>query len=780
MRRRIVLGFLFIALFAAFAFVRSLPRPISLKSGFAFSRAVYARDGRLLQLTLSADGRRRLWVPLGEISPFLIEATLLNEDRRFRFHPGVDPAALINSAWTTYGSRKRRRGGSTITMQLARLKYGLDSSRPAGKAIQILRALQLELLYPKDRILEAYLNLAPYGGNIEGAGAASLVYFGKDVSHLDLSEAISLAVIPQNPIQRAMTDAGKANRRALDGARRRLFARWIAAHPEDARRGGPLETPWAVRGPQGLPFTAPHFTRRVLAQTREGRVVTTLDLDMQKLLERLVSGYVERRRDQGITNAAALLVDYTSMEVVAAVGSANYADEAILGQVSALTARRSPGSALKPFAYALAFEQGLIHPQSLLKDAPAAFGAYDPENFDGDFAGPLSAREALIKSRNIPAVALASKLAPPGLYGFLKSAGVDLPHPAEHYGLGLVLGAGETSMEDLARLYSMLGNGGELRPLRRTKADPQEPGVRLLSQDAVFLTMDSLKSNPRPRQSFREEWRAGVLPVYWKTGTSWAFRDAWSAGVFGKYALVVWIGDFRGESNPSFIGAEAAAPLFFNIADALQARGPMRDAYALGQSGLKAVSLDVCSVSGGSPGPHCPGRIKTWFIPGVSPITICDVHREVLVDNISGRRACRHTGTHAEVFEFWPSDLLRIFRQAGIPRRQPPTYDPACGLTDRSGRGLPPRITSPLSGVTYHASAADPGAIPLSAVADADARELFWFADGALVGHVLAGKPLFWTPRPGRSTVRVVDDQGRGDTRDIEVAFSEQLTQGRR
>jgi penicillin-binding protein 1C len=768
--KRALLAF---AAFGALALARTLLRPAPLREGVAFSRAVYARDGRLLRLTLSADGKNRLWVPLGEISPLLVEATLLNEDRRFRLHPGVDPASLLRSAWTTYGSRARRRGGSTVTMQLARLKYGLDSSRPSGKAVQILRALQLELFNSKDQILEAYLNLAPYGGNIEGAGAASLVYFGKDAGRLDLTEAITLAVIPQNPLQRAMTEAGKANRRALREARLRLFARWIAAHPDVARRDDPLETPWIVRGARDLPFAAPHFTRGVLARTREGRVVTTLDLDAQTLLERLIGGYVERRRGQGIKNAAAMLVDFTTMEVVAAVGSADYRDESIQGQVSALTARRSPGSALKPFAYALAFEQGLIHPQSLLKDAPAAFGAYDPENFDGDFAGPLPARDALIKSRNIPAVTLASKLAPPGLYGFLKAAGVDLPRPSEHYGLGLVLGTGETSMEDLARLYAMLGNGGLLKPLRSSAGDPREPGVRLLSQDAVFLTMDSLKANPRPRQSFREEWRAGALPVYWKTGTSWAFRDAWSAGVFGKYALVVWIGDFRGESNPAFVGADAAAPLFFDIADALQARGPMRDAYALGQRDLKAVSLEVCAVSGGAPGPHCPRRLKTWFIPGVSPIAMCDVHREVLVDKLSGLRACGAAGTRAEVFEFWPSDLLRIFRQAGIPRRRPPAYDPACGLTDRSGRGLPPRITSPLSGVTYHASASAPGPIPLSAVADADARELFWFADGALIGRALAGKPVFWTPRPGRSTVRVVDDQGRGDTRDVEVAFSE-------
>lgn len=775
MRRRCGLA---LAGIAALAIGRELIRPAPLAEGIPFSRAAYARDGRLLTLTLAADGRRRLWTPLSEISPLLIEATVLGEDRRFRFHPGVDPASLARSAWTTYAVRSRRRGGSTITMQLARLRYGLDTRRPPGKALQILRALQLELFNSKDRILEAYLNLAPYGGGIEGAGAASLVYFGKDVSSLDLSEALSLSVIPQNPLRRTMNAAGDANRRALDDARRRLFARWSAAHPEEGRRDDPLAAPWAVRAEIDLPRFAPHFTRGVLARSSESRVATTLDLDLQRLLERLVEGYVERRREQGIANAAALLVDFTSMEVVAAVGSADYSDDAILGQVSALTARRSPGSTLKPFVYALAYEQGLIHPQSLLKDAPAAFGAFDPENFDGDFAGPLSARDALIKSRNIPAVALASKLAEPGLYGFLKAARVALPRPPEHYGLGLALGAGETSMEDLAGLYAMLGGGGRHRPLRRRAADARDPGVRLLSQDAVFLTMDGLKANPRPRQSFREEWRSAAVPVYWKTGTSWAFRDAWAAGVFGKYTLVVWIGDFRGASSPAFVGAEAAGPLFFDVVDALRGRGPLRDAYALGQSGLQSVVLDVCAVSGGSPGPHCPGRAKTWFIPGVSPIAACEVHREVLVDEASGRRACRRTGARAEVFEFWPSDLQRVFRQAGIPRRAPPPYEPSCGLTERSGRGQPPRITSPLSGVTYHAKAGDPGVLPLSAVADADALELFWFADGALVGRAPAGKPLFWPPRPGRSTMRVVDDQGRGDTREIEVAFSEQAAVG--
>ena len=238
-----------------------LLRPAPLRDGVTFSRAVYARDGRLMRLMLAADGKHRLWVPLSEMSPLLIEATVLNEDRRFRRHPGVDPASLAKAIWTAYVSRERRLGGSTITMQLARRRYGMDSSRPGGKLLQILRALQLELFYSKDEILAAYLNLVPYGGNIEGAGAASFIYFGKDVSRLDLSEAITLSMIPQNPVHRTMTGRSKVDGRELREARKRLFARWIALHPEDARLNASIEAPRKIRTRQERAVLAPRFTR---------------------------------------------------------------------------------------------------------------------------------------------------------------------------------------------------------------------------------------------------------------------------------------------------------------------------------------------------------------------------------------------------------------------------------------------------------------------------------------------------------------------------------------
>lgn len=749
------------------------PRP-PLSEGLSFSQAVYDRDGRLLRLTLSDDGKYRLWLPLCDISPLLVDATILHEDKGFRVNSGVDLPALARSAWVTYVEGKRRVGGSTITMQLARMRYRVDSRTIPGKILEILRALQLEALYSKDEILEAYLNLAPYGGNVEGAGAASLVYFDKDADQLTLSEALALAVIPQNPVRRTLTGANRADAKARETAKRALFKRWLEKNPQDAAQRQAVELPEDPT-PRALPFEAPQFVQAALEGRGSARLVTTLDLPKQKLAERLVRAYVERRRAQGVRNAAVLLVDRRTMEVLASVGSADFFDASIEGQVDGTRARRSPGSALKPFVYALALDQGLIHEQTMLKDAPTSFGAYDPENFDGDFAGPIKAHDALIKSRNVPAVALASRLAAPGLYGLLQQAGVRLDCPPEHYGLGIVLGGAEATMQDLAVLYSALADGGRARPLRLAASDPQAAGRQLFSREAAFVVMQMLKDNPRPDQGFSSAWTAQAPPVYWKTGTSYAYRDAWTAGVFGPYTLVVWVGNFDGTGNPAFVGVEAAAPLFFQLADALRAQGLLDDVFAgRAADGLNVRRVRVCAVSGMLPGPHCRETMWSWFIPGVSPIARCSVHREILVDRATGLRACAgsQANTRAEVFEVWPSDLLKLFRAAGIPRRTPPPYAPGCALA-QAGPSLPPRIASPLSGVTYLMRVGRPEPIALTAAADGEARKLYWFVDQQPVGQGPPGRPLFWDAQPGRYVVRVIDDRGRSDAREVEVAASQ-------
>ncbi len=467
--------------FAVLAGIRLWPHR-ALQSWKPSSVAVYDSRGHLLRLTLASDERYRLWVPLNAMSPQLVDAVLLREDRWYYWHPGFNPYGLARGAFVTYVRHGTKQGGSTITMQLARLLWPLNTRTPLGKLEQIARAIQLELFYSKHDILEAYLNYAPYGRNVEGVGAASLAYFGKPASALTLPEALTLAVIPQDPVGQLKTGtpgstAGLLNRR-LTHSRDRLYARWLRVHPEDANLKPLFALPMTMRPLSALPFEAPHAVEQVLASARIAggagpRVTTTLDLDLQHILERQIAGYVARNGSTGIRNAAAILVDTRDMGVKAMVGSADYFDASIQGQVNGTLARRSPGSTLKPLIYALGFDQGVLHPQTVLRDVPTAFGPYTPENFDGRFLGPITATDALNRSRNIPAVWVASQLHSPDLYGFLQGAGIGHLASEQHYGLALVLGGGEVTPQELAGLYAMLANRGVLQPLRLRADEPQ-------------------------------------------------------------------------------------------------------------------------------------------------------------------------------------------------------------------------------------------------------------------------------------------------------------------
>jgi penicillin-binding protein 1C len=743
----------------------------SLQARVAVSTGVWSADGELLRVTLAADEQYRLWVPLEEISPTLVDAIRLKEDRWFYAHPGVNPVALSRAAFRTYSGGDRQ-GGSTLTMQLARLLYRLNTRTPAGKAKQAVLALWLECRYSKHDLLEAYLNVAPFGGNIEGVGAASRIFFGKSPDRLTLGESLTLAVIPQRPAGRAGRSAGTGD---LLAAREQLGRAWLRAHPAHGDRAEAerrqVELPIVARPDYSLPWKAPHFVDALLADgSPGGRVDTTLDSGLQRVLETQVRQFIAERGENGLRNAAAVLVDTRDMGVKAWVGAADYWN-ARDGQVNGVLAKRSPGSALKPFIYALALDQGVLHPRTMLRDAPSAFGPFTPENFDGRFVGPITAGDALIRSRNIPAVWAASQLRQPSLYQFLESAGIRDLKPEAFYGLALALGGGEVTMEELAGLYAMLANGGVLKPLRMTaRSDrlsaPESAGVRLLSSEASFITLDMLRHNARPGDTglvpVRTRW-----PVAWKTGTSWGFRDAWTAGVAGPYVLVVWIGNFSGEGNPAFVGVDAAAPLFFRIVDGLNLARPSEDAsLPVPPAGVSSVA--VCVGSGDLPNADCPHTVNTWYIPGKSPIRVSQLHRAVAIDAVTGVPVCAPypSTTRFEVFEFWSSDMLTLFREAGMPRRLPPPL-PSCALDDRME---PPRIGSPMRNVSY-ALRSPADAIPLEASVAADVQRLFWFDGNALIGSRTPGQgPLAWRPTTaGTRIVRVVDDHGRSADRDVTV-----------
>jgi penicillin-binding protein 1C len=737
------------------------------------STAVWSADGELLRVTLASDDQYRLWTPLSQMSPVLAQAFLLKEDRWFYWHPGVNPAALFRAGLSTFRGAGKQ-GGSTITMQLARMLYRLKTRTAAGKLRQIAAALWLEARYSKRELLESYLNLAPFGGNVQGAGAASRILFGKPPERVSLAEAVTLAVIPQSPAAR--TGDGLQQQKLLK-ARAQLAALWLARHGADEAERRQLDSPIGARPEFAMPWLAPHYVDALLA-ARQGsspRIDTTLDAGLQRMVERQIQRYIEEYGDRGIHNAAALLLDSSEMSVKAWVGSADYWNQAIDGQVDGVLAKRSPGSALKPFIYAMALDQGVLHPRTILRDSPASFGPFTPENFDGRFFGPISAEEALIRSRNVPAVWVSMQLKQPSLYGFLQSAGVSRLRPESFYGLALALGGGEVTMEELAGLYGMLANQGMLRPVRALpwpQPHKADEGVRMLSPEASFITVDMLRRNPRPDEDGAPPVRAR-WPVAWKTGTSWGFRDAWSAGLAGPYVLIVWIGDFSGQGNPSFVGMDAAAPLFFRIADALNFARAKEPAPELKPPpGVSQVA--VCAESGDLPNAWCPHTVETWYIPGKSPIRVSQLHRAVAIDVATGRPSCPPYSpgtTRYEVFEFWSSDMLKLFREAGMPRRVPPAL-PACAAEDDAET---PRIASPLLGVTYTLRPSRPdGVIALDASAAADVRNVFWFDGGALIGKLPVGAgALPWRPKEdGAHLIRVIDDHGRAAERDVQVQFA--------
>jgi penicillin-binding protein 1C len=511
-----------------------------------------------------------------------------------------------------------------------------------------------------------------------------------------------------------------------------------------------------------LAFAAPHLVEYVLQHEQGNTIQTALDLPMQQTLERVLTKYVQSRRDVGINNASALLIDSTNMEVKALVGSADYHDATIAGQVNGVLGRRSPGSTLKPFIYALALDQGLIHSASILKDAPSNFGVFTPENFDGRFNGPISAQDALIRSRNIPAVSLASKLSKPSLYDFLKLAQVQKLQSEQHYGLALVLGGGEVTMEELVQLYAILPNHGEWRELQylQNSQNNQQP-IRLLSDEATYIVLDMLRKTPRP-DTFSEAHPA----IAWKTGTSWGFRDAWTAGVFGRYVLVVWVGNFDGASNPALIGIETAAPLFMRMVDALRAQQLDAGAFVTTQpANLQRVT--VCAVSGDLPNKECPVTTQAWFIPGKSPAKISTLHRAVLIDSRTGLVVCQpNEFTKLQVFEYWSSDMQSLFKRAGMPLRKPP--EDTCNGMINQEQTL--NIITPMRGVTHLQRIHREQPLLLRAEGSASSGNLYWFADNALIGQTKPSETMSWLPpHAGKYGLRVVDANGNSDIREITV-----------
>jgi penicillin-binding protein 1C len=528
--------------------------PLPLAQTRQVSTTIVDRNGKLLRAYAMADGRWRLPVAARtSVDPGYLKLLLAYEDRRFYSHSGVDPLALGRAAFQLAARGHIVSGGSTITMQLARLLEPRRERSVYAKLRQMVRALELERQLTKDQILNLYLTLAPYGGNLEGIRAASIAYFGKEPKRLSLAEAALLVALPQSPETRRLDrhpDAARAGRdRVLD---RMVEEHQISA--EDAAQARALPVP-RLRKP--MPILAPHSADAAMATVRDTDVIRlTLDSSLQKVLEALA-------RDRALAlgpnlSIGILAVDNASGEVLARVGSPDYFDDRRAGQVDMTRALRSPGSTLKPFIYGLAFEDGFVHPESLIDDRPIRFGSYAPENFDMTFQGTVPVRKALQLSLNVPAIVLLDRVGASRLASRLKQAGTNLVLPKDEApGLAMGLGGVGITLQDLVQLYCGLARLGNTKPLREIGSDPERESLRLMDQVAAWQVGNVLMGTPPPENAPHNR-------IAFKTGTSYGYRDAWSVGFDGRMTIGVWVGRPDGAPVAGLVGRTAAAPILFD------------------------------------------------------------------------------------------------------------------------------------------------------------------------------------------------------------------------
>ena len=776
------------------------------------------------------------------VSPLLHQAMLTAEDRWFYYHFGINPVSILTAFYDNIKAREVVRGGSTITMQLARLMEPKTRTIP-NKLIEMFRALQLELTYSKSEILNFYFNMLPYGGNIVGTDAASRLYFNKPQHAISLGEAALLAAIPNAP-ERLRPDRFPENaRRARAKILNRLLARRQISEEQwrEALRE-PIPTKRHV-----LPFNAPHLSRMLVKRDRwnretsaDGRIHTTIDAKVQKTASRILNEYLvgaRLPRRYGIAGSqshtastgAIVVMDTETRHVLAMVGSHDFFDQQASGQVNGTLAPRSPGSTLKPFVYALAIEQGLITPETLLFDVPVNYAGYEPVNYNGTYNGYVPARQALAASLNVPAVNLSARLKDVTLHAFLKQAGLSTLAPSKKYGLSMVLGGCEVNLLELTTLYAGLANMGEFAPyqivishqqsaissqsqkcsLKRSgrRLDTAEPQIsnpvdysareikKLLREETSFIITEMLTASQLPANTIKNpeafESTMNLPKIAWKTGTSYGHRDAWCIGYSPKLTIGVWLGNFNGKGAPMLSGADAATPILFALFTALTGQDTHR--WYTTPEHLK--TREVCALTGVPPSPHCPTRKSDVYIPGISSVKTCSIHKQVYVDTVTGYSLCSHCrnlptkkfpvtsyqlpvgaglpnpyNVETEIFEEWPAEAATWLAKNGFAVPMLPEHNPLCTGTVA---GTAPVILSPAQDTVYYIRDGIPienQKIQLSASTSNRTQQLFWFLDGELIFKGDAEQPYWLTPVKGKHVITCVDAEGRSASRALHIS----------
>ena len=744
-------GISFIVLFGLLSLIFPLPdKP-------EYATCIRDDQGEIIHAFLPKDQQWRMRLENAELTPLLKKTILFKEDKYFYYHPGINPFAICKSLVGNIFHGKIRSGASTITMQVAR---ALEPKKRTyfNKLIEMFRAEQLELKYSKQEILGLYLDLVPYGGNIQGVKAAAFFYFKKDPDHLSLAEITTLSIIPNRPSSLVI---GKSNLKIIQERnywlykfqREKLFT---AGEIEDALRE-PLR---ATRNM--TPAFIPQLSLKLKKSGNEN-IRSYINVNTQFKLEKLVADYIQASRIKNIQNAAVVVINNQTHQVVSYLGSANFRDTLDGGEVNGASAIRQPGSTLKPLLYGLSMDEGLLTPKQIINDVAVNYQGYTPENFDRKFNGHVTMEYALEHSLNIPAVRSLQALGKDRLVQALAICGFQsVKKDQAKLGLSMILGGCGASLEQLAGLFSIFANQGLYYKPSFYKDGQLNPPQRILSASSTFMINEILSKVNRPDFPLNWQSTAHLPKIAWKTGTSYGRRDAWSIGYNQHYTVGVWCGNFSARGVPDLSGANTATPLLFKIFNTI-------DYDADEQWFTKPASLDtrmVCAETGLLPGIYCDHLITGYFIPGVSSSETCNHLQEVIIsadEKISYCRSCMPpNGYKKKLFRIVPPEMQRYYEENGIAYQKLPPHNPAC---EKIFREEGPVITSPSSGFEYLISKKDPEPLQLICHGSNDVNKIFWYINNRFYKSGTAGSKQFFIPEEGPVKISCTDDKGRN--RDI-------------
>jgi penicillin-binding protein 1C len=751
----------------AFLADRLFPLPMPGRSA-PFALIVTARDGTPLR---AFPDKLYIWrnpVTLDQVSPLYIDAVIRYEDKAFWWHFGINPFALLRASWQWLRYGRVISGGSTLTMQVARMLDPMPRS-VFGKFRQMLRALQLEAHYSKREILTLYMNYAPMGGVLEGVDAASRAYLGKPPTNLSHAEAALLAVLPQTPSLLRPDRFPERAQRARDKLLRRVLGHWTQRDVNDA-----LSEPvyaLKIRDPMLAPLLAERLKQGARARSKL-KVTSTIDAGLQGIVEMLLLEQAQALPRH--VSCAALVMDNTTLEVLAYSGSSDFNDIERAGHVDMVRAWRSPGSTLKPFLYGFALDEGLISSESLLSDVPQSFGGYRPGNFAQSFSGAVSVSEALTRSLNVPAVQVLEQYGASRFVAKLRQGGLKLRFPqGAEPNLSVILGGVDTTLENLVAAYSSLAREGIAGQPRLTSDAPVEES-RMMSAGAAFIIRDILEAGGTPEN--QAEYRAMPPGVALKTGTSYGFRDAWSVGVTDRYTVGVWIGRPDGTPNPGHFGANTAVPLLRSIFAALPGSGKTTHRYPPATVEIAKICWPLGNIAESTPDTLCATQRVAWLLSGIAPPTFPDTIRggepilRYTVDSVTGLRATadctEHPLAQAES-PLWPV-ILEPWLDARSRRLDPPKWAKGCAPS-ASGSGKHLAITGVNSGEIIH-QAFGSKAPQVALGVQGSQGKVGWLLNGKLMGSAEAEKGwVMEFTRPGEYSITAFDERGQYDQVTLEV-----------